>query len=75
VLDTARSLLEEHGYEILELRLANMLPLTLEGRLATRLAPLIWHASRLLSRVPGLKLFATNVELVARAGQPPSARR
>jgi glycosyltransferase involved in cell wall biosynthesis/SAM-dependent methyltransferase len=75
VLDTARSLLEEHGYEIVELRLANMLPLTLEGRLATRLAPLIWHASRLLARVPGLNLFATNVELVARAGQSPSARR
>jgi SAM-dependent methyltransferase len=63
---TARELLERHGYEVLEIRYANMLPLTLPGRVAGRLAPVIWAANRLLARVPGLNRLATNVELVAR---------
>lgn len=64
---SARALIERHGYEVLEIRLANMLPLTLPGAAATRLAPAIWGANRALARVPGLNHFATNVELVARA--------
>lgn len=63
---SARALLEPHGYEVLEIRLANMLPLTLPGRAATALAPAIWAANRRLSNVPGVNLAATNVELVAR---------
>jgi hypothetical protein len=43
-----------------------MLPLTLPGRLAARLAPLIWAVNALLTRIPGLNLVATNVEAVAR---------
>lgn len=63
---SARALLERHGYEVLEIRRANMLPLTLPGRAATALAPAIWGANRALAGVPGLNRAATNVELVAR---------
>jgi 2-polyprenyl-3-methyl-5-hydroxy-6-metoxy-1,4-benzoquinol methylase len=66
---SARALLERHGYEIRELRLANMLPLTLDVPLAqrTRISRAVWSANRGLARVPGLNRVATNVELVARA--------
>ena len=64
---TARALLERHGYEIRELRLANMLPLTLDLPIAQRprAASAVWAANRALARVPGLNRLATNVELVA----------
>jgi len=62
-----RALIERHGYTVLEAQHANMLPLTLPGRLATRLASVIWAANRLLSRVPVLNRLATNVEYVARS--------
>lgn len=65
-VETAGDLLRRHGYEVLEIRRANMLPLTLPGRAATKLAPAIWGANRALSRVPGLNRGATNVELIAR---------
>ena len=64
---SARALFEHHGFEVPEARRANMLPLTLPGRLATVVAPAIWGANRALSRVPGLNAFATNVAVVARA--------
>jgi len=65
---SARELVERHGYEICELRLANMLPLSLDTPLAQRprTARAIWGASRGLQRLPGLNRLATNVELVAR---------
>jgi SAM-dependent methyltransferase len=63
----ARELVSRHGYSVSELRLENMLPLTLRGGLATRGAGTIFRLGRLFSRVPGLNLLATNVELVARA--------
>jgi SAM-dependent methyltransferase len=63
----ARALLERHGYDVRELGLANMLPLTLPGPLARRLTPAIWWLNDALARVPGLRVLATNVELVARA--------
>jgi SAM-dependent methyltransferase len=71
---SARALIERHGYEIGELRLSNMLPLTLDFPLAQRprIASAIWDANRALARVPGLNRVATNVELVARA---PAAQR
>ena len=70
---SARELLERHGYAIGELRLANMLPLTLDHPLAQRrrVCRAIWDANRALARVPGLNRVATNVELVATA---PAAR-
>lgn len=66
---SARALLERHGYEISELRLANMLPLTLDVPLAQRprMAAAIWGANRALARVPLVNRAATNVELVATA--------
>jgi SAM-dependent methyltransferase len=67
----ARELLARHGYEVRELGVANMLPLTLDMALAQRprTARRIWAANCALQRVPGLNRFATNVELVAtRAG-------
>jgi ubiquinone/menaquinone biosynthesis C-methylase UbiE len=64
---SARELVERHGYRIEELRLANMLPLTLDMPLAQRprTARAIWGANRALQRLPGVKQLATNVELVA----------
>ena len=64
-LASARELVEAHGFRVLELRLANMLPLGLTGPRGERLAGPIWTANRWLSRVPGLNQLATNVELVA----------
>lgn len=64
---TAAELLQRHQFTIEELRLANMLPLTITGRLAARASRRIWQANRALSAVPGLNLVATNVELIATA--------
>ena len=53
---TARELIERHGYEIGELRLANMLPLTLDMAMIQRprTSRAIWSANRALARVPAL---------------------
>jgi SAM-dependent methyltransferase len=64
---TAMALLTRHGFSVQEIRLMNMLPLTITGRIASRAASLIWAVNRALSLIPGLNLLATNVELVARA--------
>jgi SAM-dependent methyltransferase len=66
---SARALLERHGFAIHELRLANMLPLTLDVPLAQRprVASAVWSANQAIARVPGLNRVATNVELVATA--------
>ena len=63
---SARALLTRHGFTVLELRRANMLPLTVTGPVAQRAARAIWGVNRGLARVPGLNAVATNVELVAR---------
>ena len=63
---SATGLLRRHGFEVLEFRRMNMLPLSLTAEWATRSARRIWNANRLLSAVPGLNLIATNLELVAR---------
>jgi ubiquinone/menaquinone biosynthesis C-methylase UbiE len=65
--DVARALLERHGFEVAELRRANMLPLSISGRAAERASRRIWQLNRALAGVPGLNVLATNVELVARA--------
>jgi ubiquinone/menaquinone biosynthesis C-methylase UbiE len=65
-LPEARKLLTDNGFRVLEIRRANMLPLTaLTGDLGRRLGSTIWTANQLLARIPGLNQFATNVELVA----------
>jgi len=63
---SALALFARHGFAVEEIRLMNMLPLTITGRIAARSAPLIWTVNRGLSAIPGLNLLATNVELVAR---------
>jgi SAM-dependent methyltransferase len=67
-----RALLERHGYDVRELRLANMLPLTLDMPLAQRrrTSRAIWSANRALARVPALSRLATNVEAVATTSAP-----
>jgi ubiquinone/menaquinone biosynthesis C-methylase UbiE len=64
---TARALLECHGYRVLEVRRANMLPLSLSHRAVTRAATRVWQLNRALARVPVLNALATNVEVVAKA--------
>lgn len=63
---TAVQLLARHGFEVVEARRMNMLPLTLTGNVARRLAEPVWTANRVLSAIPGVNVVATNVELVAR---------
>jgi SAM-dependent methyltransferase len=65
---SARALFERHGYEVLEVRRANMLPLLLTGDWAQGRSAenAIWAANGALARVPGLNFLATNVELVGR---------
>lgn len=70
----AAALIERHGYAVRELRYANMLPLTLQGRLVERAARAIFAVNVALARVPGLRLLATNVDVIADAPPaPPSA--
>lgn len=72
---STRALLQRHGFDIQELRLANMLPLTITSGLAARASRQIWSVNRTLSAIPGVNLIATNVEAIARtpshaAGSP-----
>ena len=64
---STRDIFGRHGFEVLEIDRANMLPLTVPGALTDRLSPAIWRTNRGLARVPLLNTLATNVELVARA--------
>ncbi len=64
---SARAIFERHGFEIIEVRRANMLPLTLSGRAATATGGLIWRTNRILAAIPGLNTVATNVEVIARS--------
>jgi ubiquinone/menaquinone biosynthesis C-methylase UbiE len=70
---SAQELLSRHGFAVQEMRLMNMLPLTLTGAMASRAAGSIWAANRALSGVRGLNRLATNVELVARVSSPVAA--
>jgi ubiquinone/menaquinone biosynthesis C-methylase UbiE len=63
--EEAREAATRHGFEVHDVRFANMLPLTLDHPLASRLAGAIWAVNRLLGRIPGLNRLATNVELDA----------
>jgi len=67
---SARQALDRNGFTVREARRANMLPLTLTGRAATRGASLIWALNRALARIPVLNLVATNVDAIARRGAP-----
>jgi ubiquinone/menaquinone biosynthesis C-methylase UbiE len=61
----ARATISRHGFDVREVRFANMLPLTIDHPIAVRLAGPIWELNRLLARVRGLKRLATNVEVDA----------
>jgi len=62
---SALALLRAHGFDVRESRRMNMLPLTLPSRLSAVMSGAIWRANRLLSKIPGLNLLATNLEAVA----------
>jgi SAM-dependent methyltransferase len=62
--DGARYLLERHGFQVEALRYANMLPLTAMAPGLPKLSPVLWSLNELLVRVPGLRAYATNVELI-----------
>jgi hypothetical protein len=60
-------LLSSHGYQVLEVRHANMLPLSLTGTAAEATASAVFAAGKRIARVPLLRRVATNIELVALA--------
>jgi SAM-dependent methyltransferase len=62
---TATALLSDVGFVVDDVRLSNMLPLTVPGTIGDRIGGMIWAVNRLLGRVPGLNLIATNVEATA----------
>lgn len=64
-LGGAEALLRKAGFEVHEIRMANMLPLTLPGGAAWRLSSSIWALNRALARMPVLNRLATNIEVVA----------
>ena len=66
-LAAAQALVRRHGFAVTEAAYANLLPLGLTGRAATRFAGAIYGANRGLAAVPGLNRIATNVELTATA--------
>jgi SAM-dependent methyltransferase len=62
---SAAALIGSHGFRVMDVRLANMLPLTLDHPLAARFAAAIWRSNRILDRIPLLRRLATNVEVDA----------
>ncbi len=70
--DSARDILERHGFAVRELRPANMLPLTAIGR-RRRATEVVWRANVTLARAPGLTRVATNVEAIADRVERPAA--
>jgi 2-polyprenyl-3-methyl-5-hydroxy-6-metoxy-1,4-benzoquinol methylase len=73
---SALALVTAHGFHVDRVRRANLLPLTLTHPLAGRLSGAIWKLNRGLAHVPGMSLFATNIEVEATALKAqPNARR
>lgn len=60
----ARAALERHGFAVREIRMANVLPLLGAWGLPAPVNRALWALNRLLSRAPGLRTFANNVEAV-----------
>jgi nucleoside diphosphate kinase len=62
-------LLERHGFNVEDVRRANMLPLNISGHLLrNRGTNVIWGLNRFLSAIPVVNTIATNVDVVARVG-------
>lgn len=64
---SARSLLERHGFAVEQVRLTNLLPLTISAPSLQGASKAIWDANVALNRVRPLQTFATNIELDALA--------
>jgi ubiquinone/menaquinone biosynthesis C-methylase UbiE len=64
---SATAILTAHGFRVDDFRRRNLLPLTVEHPITWRLSGAIWTVNRALARVPGLALWATNLELDATA--------
>jgi ubiquinone/menaquinone biosynthesis C-methylase UbiE len=62
---SASRLIAAHGFRVDAVRLANMLPLTIDHPAAARLAAPIWRLNRRLERIPLLSRLATNIEVDA----------
>jgi SAM-dependent methyltransferase len=62
---SARDTVARCGFEVQDVRLANMLPLTLDHALMARAEQPVWWLNQALARVPGLNRLATNVEVDA----------
>lgn len=62
---SARDIVARHGFEVARVRLANMVPLTVDHPLAARFGTAIWSLNRRLERVPLVNRLATNVEVYA----------
>lgn len=62
---SARALLEREGFDVQEVRLTNLLPLTISSPALQRASKAIWSANVALGKVPGVRALATNVELDA----------
>ena len=69
------AILERHGFEVVEFKRTNLLPLTIAHPVARALAGPIWAVNRALRYVPGLSLTATNVEAIARLDPAAHASR
>lgn len=63
----ASALLRSRGFRVDDFRRANLLPLTVTHPLLWRYSAPIWAVNRALGHVPGVSLFATNLELDATA--------
>lgn len=64
-VDSARAILERHGFRVDRVALSNLLPLTFNTKVDGPVAEAVWHANVALSRVPGLRGLATNVDVDA----------
>ncbi len=64
---SAFSLLKRHKFKIEKFGRRNMLPLTLDGKLASKMSGTIWGSSQILSYIYGLNYFATTLEITCRA--------
>jgi len=66
-VSSAALLLDVAGYEVVEAKRLNLMPLTQLGRrLDAKRAATVWKLNELLARVPVVNLVATNVDVVAR---------
>lgn len=64
-LGSAVALVRAHGFEVVQARRANMLPLNRPGERWPQHAERLWKLNTALARTPLLNLLATNVEVVA----------